>query len=144
VESVLARDPRVPSDIHLRILGVQGFRSLPEAESLTAANKRIRNILRKSSEDVPGIVRQSALKEDAELRLAERVPDLQSAIEPLLEKQNYAGVLKTLSALRRDIDAFFEQVMVMTQDTELRSNRLALLRSIERLFLQVADISLLK
>jgi glycyl-tRNA synthetase beta chain len=144
IDSVLAVHPRVPSDIHRRVLAVESFRLLPEAEALTAANKRIRNILRKSSETAPGEVDGSVLQEEAERRLAARIPELQAAIVPLLQQQDYEGVLKTLSRLRTDVDEFFDQVMVMAEDSELRLNRLALLRFIESLFLRVADISRLK
>lgn len=144
VDSVLARHPRVPSDIHRRILAVESFRKLPEATALTAANKRIRNILRKSSEVAPGKVECSVLQDDSELRLAARIPELQTSIVPLLQEQDYEGVLMTLSKLRANIDEFFEQVMVMVEDNELRLNRLALLRSLEALFLEIADISRLK
>jgi len=144
VDSVLACNPTVPSDIHRRVLAVESFRLLPEAEALTAANKRIRNILRKSVETAPETVDIACLQEAAERRLAERIPELKSAIEPLLEQQEYEIVLKTLSRLRGDVDEFFDQVMVMAEDGTLRLNRLALLRSIESLFQQVADISRLK
>ncbi|MCG6861621.1 MAG: glycine--tRNA ligase subunit beta [Chromatiaceae bacterium] len=144
VDSVLAIEPKVPSDIHRRILAVESFRRLPEAEALTAANKRIRNILRKSVEEAPRHVNSCALCEDAERRLLQRVRALESRIAPLLAEQNYEDVLKTLAELRSDVDAFFERVMVMAEEPEVRSNRLGLLRAIKELFLTVADISLLK
>jgi glycyl-tRNA synthetase beta chain len=76
--------------------------------------------------------------------LLQRVRALESRIAPLLAEQNYEDVLKTLAELRSDVDAFFERVMVMAEEPEVRSNRLGLLRAIEALFLTVADISLLK
>ena len=144
VDSVLATDPRIPSDIHRRILAVESFRVLPEAKALTVANKRIRNILRKSTEPTTLKIDVSALQEDAERQLARRIIGLESDILPVLEDQDYQGALKMLSGLRDDVDAFFDQVMVMADDLNLRRNRLALLQSIETLFLKVADISLLK
>jgi glycyl-tRNA synthetase beta chain len=84
------------------------------------------------------------LEDDAELRLAARIPELQTFIVPLLQEQDYEGVLMALSKLHANIDEFFEQVMVMVEDNDLRLNRLALLRSLEALFLEVADISRLK
>jgi glycyl-tRNA synthetase beta chain len=144
VESVLAVTPTVPSDIHRRIIAVKSFASLPEAESLTAANKRIRNILRKSGESRPGEVVPGSLREEAEKRLADRVTELDAVISPLLHSQDYTGVLKALSGLREDVDAFFDEIMVMVDDAMLRRNRLALLRSLEALFLRVADISRLQ
>lgn len=144
VDSVLAVEPKIPSDIHRRILAVEGFRVLPEAEALTAANKRIRNILRKSGENTPKQIDTSALQDDAERRLNVQIRSLASDITPLLEAQDYEGVLKSLSGLRDDVDSFFDDVMVMAEQPELRRNRLALLRAVEALFLKVADISLLK
>lgn len=144
VDSVLSVDPRVPSDIHRRILAVEKFRMLPQAEALTAANKRIRNILRKTDEATPESVNSNALQEEAEKRLAAHLSDIQATIKPLLDAQDYEGVLKRLSQLREDVDSFFDQVMVMVDEAGLRRNRLALLKSIESLFLQIADISLLK
>ena len=144
VESVLSVNPAVPYDIHRRILAVDSFRLLPEAEALTAANKRIHNILRKSEATTLGEIDASVLEQGAERRLAERIPEMKATIEPLLDSQNYQGVLTALSELRADVDAFFEQVMVMAEEPNLRLNRLALLRSTEALFLEVADISLLK
>lgn len=144
VESVLAVDPRVPSDAHRRIVAVEGFRVLPEADALAAANKRIRNILRKSTETPPEMVDASVLREDAEIRLEERIRALKSSMSPLLEVQDYRNILKLLSGIRGDVDNFFDKVMVNAEELELRRNRLALLQSVESLFLKVADISLLQ
>jgi glycyl-tRNA synthetase beta chain len=88
---------------------------------------------------VPG-----SLREEAEKRLADRVTELDAVISPLLHSQDYTGVLKALSGLREDVDAFFDEIMVMVDDAMLRRNRLALLRSLEALFLRVADISRLQ
>lgn len=144
VDSVLAVDPTVPSDIHRRILAVESFRLLPEAADLTAANKRIRNILRKGMEDISEQIDTDLLREDAEQRLATKVTSLASSISPLLEAQDYEGTLKVLSGLHDDIAAFFDQVMVMTEQPDLRRNRLALLQAVEVLFLKIADISFLR
>ncbi|MEA3274010.1 MAG: DALR anticodon-binding domain-containing protein, partial [Pseudomonadota bacterium] len=144
VDSVLAGDVRVPSDIHKRILAVEAFRRLPEAEALTAANKRIRNILRKSDESISAELDPTSLREEAERRLAAQVKEAKLSIAPSLETQDYEGVLKILAGLRNDVDAFFDQVMVMAEEPEVRRNRLALLSAIEDLFLGVADISRLQ
>ncbi|WP_133510251.1 glycine--tRNA ligase subunit beta [Candidatus Thiosymbion oneisti] len=144
VDSVLAVNPTVPSDIHRRILAVEDFRSLPEAAALTAANKRIRNILRKHSESIPERIDTNLLQDDAERRLEARITSLASGISPFLKTQDYKGILKMLSELHNDIDTFFDKVMVMTEQSDLRRNRLTLLRDTEALFLKVADISFLK
>lgn len=144
VDSVLAVNPRIPSDIHRRILAVEDFRALPEAATLAAANKRIRNILHKHAESTPERIDTGMLQDDAERRLEIKVRSLASEISPLYEAQDYEGALKTLAGLHDDIADFFDKVMVMTEQPDLRRNRLALLQSVETLFLKVADISFLK
>jgi glycyl-tRNA synthetase beta chain len=144
VEAVVAREVSVPSDIHRRILAVQTFRTLPEAQSLTAANKRIRNILRKADEDVPTVVDRDSLEEVEEQQLFARVRQLEEECKPLIEQQDYEGVLRIASALRADVDSFFDRVLVMAEDGRIRRNRLALLQFLEGLFLRVADISKLQ
>jgi len=144
VDSVLAVNPRIPSDIHRRILAVEDFRALPEAATLAAANKRIRNILHKHAKSIPERIDTGMLQDDAERRLEIKIRSLASDISPLFEAQDYEGALKTLAGLHDDIADFFDKVMVMTEQPDLRRNRLALLRAVETLFLKVADISFLK
>ncbi len=144
VDAVLASGTTIPSDLHRRILAVQHFLGLPEAKALTAANKRIRNILRKSGETDFGVLSPSVLKDDAEKQLAARIAELQSEVQRLVSLGDYEGALKALAGLRSDVDAFFDKVMVMVDDPQLRRNRLALLQSMEALFLRVADISRLQ
>jgi glycyl-tRNA synthetase beta chain len=146
VDAVLAVDVTVPSDIHRRILAVNQFRTLAEAESLTASNKRIRNILRKSGElgIIPNEPTTDALVEESEKRLAARLAMLKERVAPLLAQQDYTGVLTTLAGLREDVDTFFDEVMVNVEDVGLRRNRLALLKSLESMFVGVADIARLQ
>jgi glycyl-tRNA synthetase beta chain len=141
VEAVLAAQCSVPSDCHLRILAVDSFRRLPEAEALTAANKRIRNILRKSDDPTPIQLERESFRSDAERILAEQIAEKKQAIAPMLKSKAYGNVLRALAELRVPVDVFFEQVMVMDEDATVRKNRLALLGAVEALFLQVADIS---
>lgn len=144
VDAVLAVDVSVPSDIHRRILAVDAFRRLPEAAALTAANKRIRNILRKAEDKDTGPLDPRVLQGDAERRLAARLKVLETEIGDELAARDYSAALQRLAGLREEVDAFFEQVMVMVDDDGLRRGRLALLRSLEGLFLRVADISRLQ
>ena len=65
-------------------------------------------------------------------------------MSPLIERADYAGALKQLSALSIPVDRFFDDVMVMAEDPMLRSNRLALLNQLTTLFLAIADISVLR
>jgi glycyl-tRNA synthetase beta chain len=144
VDSVLARRPTRPSDFDRRIHAVAAFRALPEASSLAAANKRIRNILRKAEEPIPQQPDIGLLREDSERRLAELVQGHSVDLAPLFAAGRYSEALTELSTLREPVDDFFDRVMVMCDDAALRRNRLALLRSLEALFLGVADISRLQ
>jgi glycyl-tRNA synthetase beta chain len=142
--AVLARQPARPLDFDQRMRAVKAFRELAEADSLAAANKRIRNILRKAEGDIPNSYQPALLQEPAEQALAAAVEDLEATVHPLLEQRAYTDALCKLAALQAPVDAFFDEVMVMAEDTRLRDNRLALLNSLSELFLQVADISLLQ
>lgn len=145
VDAVLATGSAIPADIDRRVLAVGEFRRLDAAGALAAANKRIRNILKKApGEAGANAIVAAALVEPAERRLAQRIETMQSMIEPLLAAKDYAGVLGTLAELRTDVDAFFAAVMVMADDPGLRANRIAILRGVATLFLTVADISRLQ
>jgi glycyl-tRNA synthetase beta chain len=142
--AVLARQPVRPLDFDQRMQAVKAFRKLPEADSLAAANKRIRNILRKAGTDIANSWDRKLLQEPAEQALAAAVDDMETTVRPLFEQRAYTDALCKLAALQAPVDAFFDQVMVMADDTRLRDNRLALLHSLSAMFLQVADISLLQ
>ena len=120
------------------------FTLLPEAASLAAANKRVSNILTKqlSDQTAPALA-TDLLKEEAEKQLAANLNKLEKLVAPMLETRDYYAVLENLADLKQPIDQFFEDVMVMTDDIELRHNRLALLDKLQKLFMNVADISLL-
>ncbi len=142
-EAVFSRRPARPLDFDARIRAVQAFRALPEAASLAAANKRIANILRKIDEPVPDGVDDALLREPAERELAAAVRILKEQLMPLIAAGDYAAVLGRLAGLRAVVDAYFDTVMVMCDDAPLRRNRLALLRDLQQLFLNVADLSAL-
>ena len=137
--SVLQVKPGNPLDFMARLQAVKVFRQLPEAESLASANKRIRNILRKSESEPAA--ETGALPEPQEQRLLTSARQAQQDIQPLLEKRDYQAALTRLARLQSDVDAFFDHVMVMSDDLQLRARRLALLTLLADLFLQIADIS---
>ncbi len=141
-DAVMTVKPADPSDFMQRLAAVKAFRQLPEAESLAAANKRIRNILKKS--ESPAAATVGALVETAELQLLNSANQAADAIAPLLAGHDYTGTLTRLAALRNDVDAFFDSVMVMCDDLDLRANRLALLNMLSEQFLTCADISKLQ
>lgn len=143
-EAVLDCRPTRPLDFDRRVRAVGAFRELPEAASLAAANKRIRNILKKVETVLPFEVQPDLLVEDAEQALAGRLVELSSEVIPLMEAGLYGDALTRLASLREPVDAFFDQVLVMAEDPGLRTNRLALLNELGSLFLRVADFSRLQ
>jgi glycyl-tRNA synthetase beta chain len=140
-DAVLGTRPSSPLDVDARLRALAEFLSLPDAQSLAAANKRIANILRKNEEPVPAQVNPALLRDAAELRLGEQVDVIAKDVEPRLAAREYTEAMRRLAALRPSVDAFFDSVLVMAEETELRLNRLALLRRIRELFLRVADLS---
>jgi glycyl-tRNA synthetase beta chain len=143
-EAVLARRPAQPYDFHQRLHAVTAFTRLPEAQSLAAANKRIRNILRQSGEAPPSGIDAALLQEPAEQTLARALASTAAAVQPLLQCNDYTRALKELAGLRDKVDAFFDNVMVMSEDRSLRMNRIAMLQQLSDLFLTIADISRLQ
>ncbi|WPU55961.1 glycine--tRNA ligase subunit beta [Stenotrophomonas acidaminiphila] len=117
-------------DFDRRIDAIGTFAQLPEAEALAAANKRIRNILRKAEGDIPGTIDPALLREPAESELAEAVVAAIDDTGAALAQKDYVSVLGRLARLRPQVDAFFDGVMVNAEDPALRGNRLALLRTL--------------
>ncbi len=140
VEAVVSQAPDRLDDITERLDAVKAFAALPQAESLAAANKRITNILKKN-EGVHGEVRADLLQEAAEQRLFGAMTDTRKEVDQAFAAGDFTGTLKALAALRDDVDAFFNDVMVMAEDAALRANRLALLNALHGMMNRVADIS---
>ncbi len=140
-DAVLATRPASPLDFDARLRALVEFLQLPDAASLTAANKRIANILRKTDEPVGVEVDAQKLIDPAEQILAEQVVAIARQVEPRFAARDYAPGLQQLAALRKAVDDFFDSVMVMTEDAALRSNRLALLNRMRGLFMRAADLS---
>lgn len=141
--AVSAKHLSQPLDIDNRVKAVQAFAKLPAAEALAAANKRVANILSKLDQQPGKLVDTSLLKEDAERALAEAINAQKNTTAPLFQNSEYTAALTQLASLQSTVDAFFDHVMVMADDLEVRNNRLALLAQLRDLFLEVADISLL-
>lgn len=115
-------------DFDRRIDAIGTFAALPESEALAAANKRIRNILRKAEGEIPGMIDPALLAEPAESELAEAVEAAIDDSNASLHQKDYVSVLNRLARLRPQVDAFFDAVMVNAEDPALRANRLALLK----------------
>jgi len=143
-ESVLAVNTNKPLDFHHRIVAVAEFKKLDEAKSLAAANKRIINLLKKSEKSTSVKIKDSLLVEKSEIKLASKLVDYKKIITPLIDNRNYKSALTELAGLKKDIDNFFDNVMVMCNEAELKKNRLALLNNLNSLFLKTADISKLQ
>ena len=143
IQAVLARRPTRPADFDARVRAVSHFRTLDSAEALAAANKRVSNILAKADAAI-GEINLAACVEPAEKALAEAVLALRTEVQPLIAKGDYTAVLDKLANLRAPVDSFFDNVMVNAEEPALRQNRLAILNTLQGLFLQVADISVLQ
>ncbi len=140
-DAVRASRPASPLDFDARLAALAAFLEMPEAASLTAANKRIANILRKAGAAVPAEVEVLHLKEDAEVRLYDAMRALRAAVDEATAQRQYTAALGRLAQLRPAVDAFFDAVMVMDEDPQLRANRLGLLSQLQSLFAGVADLS---
>jgi glycyl-tRNA synthetase beta chain len=127
-ESVAALRPVSLLDFDRRLAAIGTFATLPEAEALAAANKRIRNILRKSEDAVPDAVDASRFTEAAERELGNAVDQAIADSDASLASRDYVGTLGRLARLRPQVDAFFDGVMVNVDDAAVRTNRLALLK----------------
>ncbi|MBE5314686.1 MAG: glycine--tRNA ligase subunit beta [Xanthomonadales bacterium] len=140
-EAVLELKPASLTDFDARLKAIAEFAKLPEAAALAAANKRIRNILRKSEDALPEQINPDLFEGDAESGLHGAIEAAIAATDPLLANRDYVGVLMRLAQLRPTVDGFFEAVMVMADDPKVRGNRLALLKRLSDRFLAVADVS---
>jgi len=139
VEAVVCQRPRRFGQLAARLEAVAAFAVLPEAGALAAANKRVKNILEKSGRSTsvdPGL-----LVQEEERRLHATLGALAPRIDRDVARGDFTAALKSLAGLRADVDAFFDKVLVNAEDLAVRSNRLALLTSLERLLNSVADIS---
>jgi len=127
-------------DFDRRLRAIGTFATLPEADALAAANKRIRNILRKVEGDVPATVDAARFTEGAERELGDAVGAAVSDTDASLASRDYVAVLGRLARLRPQVDAFFDQVMVNVDDVAVRNNRLALLKRLSDRLGSVAAI----
>ena len=142
LDAILALAPTQINDLTAKIMAVNAFKSLPESSALAAANKRIRNILKKVEGELPTL-NAALIGEGAEQALYAQLLALQPAVESALASNDFTSALKQLAALKAPVDAFFDGVMVMADDLAVRGNRLALLASLADLMNRVAELSLL-
>ena len=146
-DAVASQRPASLADFDARVRALVEFARLPEADALAAANKRIANILRQASEkgDKPAPnIDASALTAPEERTLAATLDFEGGKATQALGRRDYVAALRALASLRPAVDAFFDKVMVMVEDEDVRQNRLALLDDLRRRFLAIADIGLLQ
>jgi len=143
IDAVLDLRPVGVHRIPQQLAAVRAFAALPEAESLAAANKRVGNILRQA--EAKGEAGNNAdaqlLREPAEKALHQALTQAAAEAVPLFERGDYTGYLKTFAVLKAPVDAFFDGVMVMAEDSALRKNRIALLADLRREMNRIADIA---
>ena len=141
VDAVLALGVQRLADIPRRLEAVRAFAALPEAAALAAANKRIGNILKKSSEEIPSEALFELMTESAEGDLLRAYLKLAPEANDHFNAERYTESLQVLAQLRVPVDAYFETVMVNTEDEAVRKNRLALLKQLHYLMNRVAELS---
>jgi glycyl-tRNA synthetase beta chain len=138
---VLALRPERLGEVPRRLAAVRAFAGLPEAPALSAANKRVGNILKKAEGAVDARVDIALLKEPAEAALHEALQRVQPEADAAFEQGDYTASLQALAALKAPVDAFFDGVMVNADDAALRANRLGLLATLHTAMNRVADLS---
>ncbi len=143
IESVLSLGPTELDLVPRQLEAVRAFARLPEAESLAAANKRVKNILRQAADkgEAFGRVEAAELKEPQERALFEALRAASRAATPRFEQRDFTGYLKAFAVLKSPVDSFFDSVMVMAEDPALRRNRLSLLAELREEMNRVADLS---
>jgi len=141
VDAVLSLRPKQLREVIKRLAAVRAFSGLPEAAALSAANKRVGNILKKAEGSISGEVNTAVLKEPGEQALHKALSQIAPKADVFFSAGNYTASLQALAALRTPVDAFFDNVMVNVEDAELRTNRLALLAQLQKAMNRVADIS---
>jgi glycyl-tRNA synthetase beta chain len=127
--------------VETRLEALKGFLRLPDAAVLTAINKRIVNILRKTLPLDDPEVRAALLTEEAELELHRALQASSGTVNHAIAEQRYADALSALTGLRAAVDGFFDRIMVMAENPEVRRNRLALLTQVRALLGGVADLT---
>jgi glycyl-tRNA synthetase beta chain len=144
VSAVLAVDSDDVVDAAARAEAVSKVRGSPDFESISGAFKRMKNILRQAAEKTKVIamrVDPSGLQEESEKELAALIPQTVASVAKLRAAHDYEGALLEIAKLRPAIDKFFDKVMVMVDDDNLRANRLALLQTVVKEFSTIADFS---
>jgi glycyl-tRNA synthetase beta chain len=121
-----------------KVRALDALRTSEDYQPLVTALKRAGNILPK---EFTGKVKKNLLRLDAEKALYASYSDIKDRVLEKADRLDFRGALADIASLRKDVDAFFDTVMVMDKDAEVKANRLALLAGITGLFSQIADFS---
>ena len=140
IDAVLSQSPAQINDLIARLTALREFNALPQAAQLAAANKRISNILKKTTTTIPTSCSSKLLQIPAESALYQALEAATPALDAAYEKRQFVELLKALVALSEPIDQFFADVMVMDPNPELRDNRLTLLQQLHQKMNLVADL----
>ena len=140
IDAVLSQSPAQINDLIARLTALREFNALPQAAQLAAANKRISNILKKTTTAIPAACSNKLLEIPAESALYQALEAATPALDAAYKKRQFVELLKALVALSEPIDQFFADVMVMDPNPELRDNRLALLQQLHQKMNLVADL----
>lgn len=141
IDAVLTGRPRSPLDVARRLIALKEFLALPDAGVLTALNKRIVNILKKTTVADDAAVQPHLLAEPAEKMLHTTLSEVNDVIRASIAAGRYADGFRNMLGLRGPVNAFFDSIMVMDENLERRANRLALLRDVQQLLSGAADLS---
>ncbi len=144
VDAVLAVNPANLADFDQRIRACETFKQDTSAPALAAANKRISNILKKSTDSIPEAVIIRLLEQEQEKNLLGAIESIKRRFLQEVEQQQYNAAFKHLSSLAGPVDNFFNNVMVNSEDEATRLNRLSILKQLNGLFMAIADISVLE
>jgi len=140
IDAVLSQAPSQINDLIERLSALREFNALPQATQLAAANKRISNILKKTTTAIPVSCSSKLLQIPAEIAVHDALEKITPTLDTAYEKRQFVELLKALVALSEPIDQFFADVMVMDPNPELRDNRLALLQQLHQKMNLVADL----
>ncbi|HHY59030.1 MAG TPA: glycine--tRNA ligase subunit beta [Clostridia bacterium] len=138
VDAVLAVGAEKPVDALQRARSLVKFMERDTFDALSTAFTRAFNLAKNAGE---GEVEAGLLAEPAERELYESIQTVSRLVHKHLAQEDYFSILEVLATLREPIDRFFDQVMVMVEDEQVKRNRLALLQSVVKLARVVADFS---
>ncbi len=128
-------------DIWNRVKALESMKQKPDFEPLAAAFKRVVNIIKKADISADISINENIFESESESKLYKAVESVSKKVDSYLDTSDFAGALKDIATLKAPVDKFFDDVMVMADDENVRNNRLALLSKIAGLFANIADFS---